>query len=104
MLSCWAVVSSALTMSGQDGSSALPFHPSRSFALSSLSLRLFWWMTGYPEVTPRPDFQRRWPEVGFEDIVIDLLGEPVSGQLSNSQPYESTVREHKAFLGTNPLS
>jgi hypothetical protein len=34
---------------------------------------------GYPEVTPQNDFQRRRPEVGFEDIVADLL--EVSGPL-----------------------
>lgn len=30
-------------------------------------------MTGYPEVMPPNNFQRRGPEVGFEEIAIDFL-------------------------------
>ena len=46
-------------MPGQDGSSALPFRPSRSFALSSVSQRVFWWMTGNSEVAGTSSDQYR---------------------------------------------
>ena len=31
------------------------------------------WITGYPEVMLRTNFQRRGPEVGFGDIAINFI-------------------------------
>jgi hypothetical protein len=36
-------------------------------------------MTGNPEVMPRMDSQRRWPEVAFEEVEPRGIGDIVSG-------------------------
>src|ERR1700676_4389919 len=59
-------------------------------------------MTGKPEVMPGTDSQRRWPEVGFEEIAHGSPPSPfVDNFRSAEQPGTTPFVETRAFPSTD---